>query len=348
MKLLFKLLSLSLIVSTIENACAQTIIKPVVITDSVKHDTDDPAIWINPQNPSKSLIIGTDKNQDGALFVFDLQGKIQSEKVVRGLKRPNNVDIEYGLKIGGKKVDIAVTTERMNHQLRIYSLPDMKPIDNGGIQMFEGETGTEFRDLMGIALYKNPKGKIYAMVGRKNGPTTGGYIWQYELSDNGKGQVKATFIRKFGTYSGKKEIESIAVDDALGYVYYSDEGIGVRKYYAEPSKGDQELALFATTGFSEDHEGISIYQTSARKGYILVSDQGANQFHIFPREGSAQNPHEHPELKVVKVEAKQSDGSDVTAVPLNKTFKKGLFVVMSDDKTFHFYRWEDIAGKDLK
>jgi 3-phytase len=225
MKLLFKLLSLSLIVSTVENACAQTIIKPVVITDSVKHDTDDPAIWINPKNPSKSLIIGTDKNQDGALFVFDLQGKIQSEKVVRGLKRPNNVDIEYGLKIGGKKVDIAVTTERMNHQLRIYSLPDMKPIDNGGIPMFEGETGTEFRDLMGIALYKNPKGKIYAMVGRKNGSTTGGYIWQYELSDNGKGQVKATFIRKFGTYSGKKEIESIAVDDALGYVYYSDEGM---------------------------------------------------------------------------------------------------------------------------
>ncbi|MDI9867090.1 phytase [Flectobacillus sp. DC10W] len=348
MKLLFKLLSLSLIVSTVENTCAQTIIKPVVITDSVKHDTDDPAIWINPKNPSKSLIIGTDKNQDGALFVFDLQGKIQSEKVVRGLKRPNNVDIEYGLKIGGKKVDIAVTTERMNYQLRIYSLPDMKPIDNGGIPMFEGETGTEFRDLMGIALYKNSKGKIYAMVGRKNGPTTGGYIWQYELSDNGKGQVKATFIRKFGIYSGKKEIESIAVDDALGYVYYSDEGVGVRKYYAEPSKGDQQLALFATKGFSEDHEGISIYQTSARKGYILVSDQGSNQFHIFPREGSVQNPHEHPELKVVKVEAKQSDGSDITATPLNKTFKKGLFVVMSDDKTFHFYRWEDIAGKDLK
>ena len=93
MKLLFKLLSLSLIVSTVENAYAQTIIKPIVITDSVKHDTDDPAIWINPQNPSKSLIIGTDKNQDGALFVFDLQGKIQSDKVVRGLKRPNNVDI---------------------------------------------------------------------------------------------------------------------------------------------------------------------------------------------------------------------------------------------------------------
>jgi 3-phytase len=172
--------------------------------------------------------------------------KSSQKKVVRGLKRPNNVDIEYGLNLGGKKVDIAVTTERMNHQLRIYSLPDMKPIDNGGIPMFEGETGTEFRDLMGIALYKNPKGKIYAMVGRKNGHTTGGYIWQYELSDNGKGQVKATFIRKFGTYSGKKEIESIAVDDALGYVYYSDEGIGVRKYYAEPSKGDQELALFAT------------------------------------------------------------------------------------------------------
>ncbi len=48
--------------------------------------------------------------------------------------------------------------------------------------------------------------------------------------------VKGTLVRKFGLFSGKKEIESIAVDDALGYVYYSDEGYGVRKYYADPSK----------------------------------------------------------------------------------------------------------------
>jgi len=56
---------------------------------------------VNPSDPSKSLILGTDKDLDGALYVFDLEGKIQEDKTVRGLKRPNNVDIEYGLKLKG-------------------------------------------------------------------------------------------------------------------------------------------------------------------------------------------------------------------------------------------------------
>jgi 3-phytase len=79
-----------------------------------------------------------------------------------------------------------------------------------------------------------------------------------------------------------------------------------------------------------------------------VSDQGANQFFIFPREGAAGNPHDQQVKKVVLVSAQQSDGSEVTSIPLNPTFSHGIFVVMSADKTFHYYRWEDIAGKELE
>lgn len=322
-------------------------IQPVFITDTVAHDSDDPALWINPADPSKSLIIGTDKDQDGGLYVFNLDGKIQKDKTVHGLQRPDNVDIEYGLMLNGKPIDIAVTTERFTHKLRAYSLPDMKPVDGGGIEMFAGETGASFRDLMGIGLYKNKTGKIYAVVGRKSGPTDGTYLWQYVLEDNGAGNVKASLVRKFGKYSGFKEIESIAIDDELGYVYYSDEGKGVRKYYADPEKGNEELAFFGTTGFAEDHEGISIYKLTDSTGYILVSDQGANSFRIFPREGDGNNPHQHPLLKSVKVKAVQSDGSELVSVRLNSHFKQGLFIAMSDDKTFHLYRWEDLAGKEL-
>jgi 3-phytase len=201
---------------------------------------------------------------------------------------------------------------------------------------------------MGISMYKDPKtNDIFAIVGRKSGPD-GSYLWQYKLEDDGKHAVKATLVRKFGKYSGKKEIESIAIDDKLGYVYYSDEGAGVHKYYADPQKGNDELALFATTGFTEDHEGISIYELDDSTGYILVSDQGANQFFIFSREGTAGNPHDQPLKKVVLVSAMESDGSDVTSMPLNAAFSHGLFVVMSADRTFHYYRWEDIAGDDLK
>lgn len=323
-------------------------IQPIVVTEKVIHDTDDPAIWVNSADPTLSLVIGTDKNEDGALYVYDLKGKIIKEKTIKGLKRPNNVDVGYGMQLGGKSVDIAVATERMTHKLRIFSLPDMQPLDKGGISVFEGEKGKEYRDLMGIAMYTDPSGKMYAIVGRKNGPTHGAYLWQYLLEDDGSGAIKATLVRKFGNYSGFKEIESIAVDNELGYVYYSDEQVGVRKYYADPTKGNEELALFATEGFKEDNEGISIYNTSDSTGYILVSDQSANEFKVYRREGSATNPHEHTEIRSIPTATNNSDGSDMVSIPLNDDFKHGLFVAMSDDKTFHFYRWEDLAGDKLE
>lgn len=326
-----------------QNATADTTaIQPVIITDTVDNDTDDPAIWLHPTDSSKSLIIGTDKDENGGLYVFDLQGKSIKEKTIKGLKRPNNVDIEYGLLLNGKPTDIAVVTERITHQLRIYALPSMQPLDNGGIAVFEGETQTDFRDIMGIALYKNAAGNIYAIVGRKTGPTEGSYLWQYELSDNGKGAIKATLVRKFGKFSGKKEIESIAVDDQMGYVYYSDETVGIRKYYADPKKGNQELALFGNNLFKRDNEGISIYHTTDSTGYILVSNQQANSFMVFTREGSNGNLHNHALVAEIPFATLESDGSDVTHVPLNNQFPKGVFVAMSLGKVFHYYDWRTI------
>src|SRR5262249_27998016 len=127
-------------------------IKPVVVTEPTRFDTDDPAIWIHPTDRSKSLIVGTDKNSDGALYVYDLDGKIV--KTVPGLKRPNNVDIVYGLMLGGKPTDIAVTTEREMLRLRAFRLPDMAGIDRGDLIVFDGDKN---RAPMGIALYRRPR-----------------------------------------------------------------------------------------------------------------------------------------------------------------------------------------------
>ena len=322
-------------------------LEPKVITEKTQYDTDDPCIWINKEDPTKSLIIGTDKDEDGGLYVYDLEGKIIQDKVVRNLHRPNNVDLEYGFNFKGKQIDIAVTTERLSHKLRIFSVPDMKPV--GSIDAFEGEdSNSEYRDLMGIALYKDPvKEDIYAIVGRKIGPTDSTYLWQYKLMVK-QDSVSGELVRKFGAFSGMKEIEAIAVDDKLGYVYYSDEGLGVRKYFAHPDSSNRELALFATEGFMDDHEGISIYELDDKNGYILVSDQQSNEFHIYPREGTLEDPNDHTLLKVIPVSTMESDGSDVTSVTLNDQFEGGLFVAMSEGKVFHYYSWKDIAGDELK
>ena len=321
-----------------------SVIKPKIVTEPTRHDTDDPAIWINEDDPEASLILGTDKNEDGAIYVYDLNGKIQTDKVVRGLKRPNNIDIEEFAFGDGSEIFIAVTTERLTNKLRIFSVPDMLSIDNGGIEVFTGEID---RAPMGISLYKRESDDvIFAIVGRKSGPSDG-YLWQYRLDGNPDGTIGATMVRSFGTYSGEKEIEAIAVDDEYGYVYYSDEGVGVRKYHADPDQTNEELALFATTGIADDHEGISIYKTDMGTGYIILSDQQANKFHFFSREGTKLNPHDHQLIKVINAACNFSDGSEVTNASLGSLFPKGLFVAMSDDKTFHFYDWEDLAGDDL-
>lgn len=323
----------------------KSIVTPVIITEKSKNDTDDPAIWINKKDPSKSLIFGTDKDSIGALMVYSLDGKIDRERSIYNVARPNNVDVEYGFKLDGKEIDIVVFTERYTNSIRIFRVPEMQPVDNGGIPVFEGE---EMRSPMGIGMFKNPvDDKIYAIVGRKEGPVDGTYLWQYLLKDSGAGYIEAEKIRSFGSYSGIKEVEAIVVDDALRYVYYADEQKGVRKYYADPERGNEELALFATEGFMRDHEGISIYCQEDGTGYIIVSDQEANKFHIFSREGTSENSHDHQLLKVIDASTLSSDGNEVTSVYLNETFPNGLFVAMSDDKTFQLYDWRDIAGDDL-
>ncbi len=319
-------------------------VQPRIVTEAVKHDTDDPAIWINWADPAQSLVVGTDKDVDGALVVFGLDGRIRHDLSVRGLVRPNNVDIAYDVMIGGVKTDIAVVSERHAHRLRAYRLPDMAPVDGGGIPVFAGERA---RDVMGIALYtRAADGAVFAIVSRSDeGAPREGYLHQYRLVDDGTGVLRGVFTRAFGRWSGRKEIEAVAVDDELGYVYYSDERQAVRKYHADPLAKDaeDELAEFGITGFAGDREGISIYPTGPGTGYVLVSNQKADTFRIFPREGTAENPHAHPLIASVRTAALDSDGSEVTNVAL-PGFPGGLFVVMSTDRTFHFYAWDDIAA----
>ena len=315
-------------------------VKPLRATAPVPGDSDDPAFWFHPTDVTKSLILGTDKG--GALYTFDLSGKILADRTVTGLSRPNNVDIEQGVVIDGRMLDIAAVTERDGGRVRVFELPAVKAIDGGGIEVFAGETGDR-KAPMGVGLYRRADGALFAIVSRKAGPADG-YLWQYRVEGDGKGGVRFTRVRTFGAFSGTGEIEAIFVDDALGYVYYSDEWKGIREYAADPDSPDanRELALFGA-GFKEDREGLSLYALDGKSGYLLASDQQANKFRAYPREGTAKGPHDHPELAVIAVSTIESDGSETTSRAMGPDFPHGLFVAMSEDKTFQLYRWEDLA-----
>lgn len=318
-------------------------IPPVVVTKAVDGDSDDPAIWVDSNDPARSIVIGTDKG--GALFAFDLDGKRLDDQTVRGLERPNNVDVEYGLTWGETRIDIAACTERDAGRMRVFRAPSLEPIDGGGIALFVGEQNTR---AMGIALYRRPSdGAVFAIVARKDGPD-GALLWQYRIEATAENKVRATHVRSFGHWRGPQpddagdatnEVEAVFVDDALGFVYYAEESHGIHKYAADPDAKDAaiELAFFGTAGFAGDREGISLLETSAAAGYLLVSDQQARRFRVFRREGSAADPHAHAELATISVETTESDGSDCVTRALGPRFPRGLFVAMSDDRTFQFY-----------
>lgn len=314
-------------------------LKPVVVTQPVRHDSDDPAIWINAADPSGSLVLGTDKDKNGALFAWDLQGRLV--RTADGLARPNNVDVAQGVRHAGGTEDLAVLTERNRQRLRVFRLPLLEPADKGDLVVFDGD---ESRSPMGVALYQRPRdGALFVIVGGKSGPSDN-YLWQYQLLRGEDGHYSMRKVREFGRYSGRKEIEAIVVDSEAGYVYYSDEQHGIHKYLADPEAPEacRELALFGTGGFASDIEGLSLYKFPDGTGYLIVSNQQADTFRIFPREGTKSSSHHHPLLASVRLSTRESDGSEVTSASL-PGFEGGLFVAMSCDRTFQYYRWKDLA-----
>jgi 3-phytase len=325
-------------------------------TASLSNDPDDPAVWVHPTDPSRSLILGTMKvaAPAGAVVAFGMDGQIR--QVISGIDRPNNIDVEYGLQLGGKRFDIAVVTERLARQLRIFRIEptDGRLVDIGAVPVLQGQPG-EAGAPMGIALYRRPRdGATFAIVAPKEGPRQG-YLWQYRLADAGAGRVGATLVRRLGNFSAtsirdENEIEAVAVDDALGYLYYSDEADGIHKWHADPDHADaaRELAHFARTGFRGDREGIAIYALPDGTGYIVVTDQidEDSEYHLYPREGAAGNPHDHSrEIAVLRGGADATDGIEISSRPLGPGLPSGVLVAMnSGPRNFLVFRWQDIAA----
>jgi 3-phytase len=324
-------------------------------TAPLSNDPDDPAIWVHPEDPSRSLMLGTMKvaAPAGAVVVFGMDGQIR--QLISGIDRPNNIDVEYGVQLGGRRADIAVATERLARQLRVFRIDpaEGRLIDLGGIPVLEGQTG-EAGAPMGIGLYRRARdGAIFAIVAPKEGPREG-YLWQYRLADAGGGRMGATFVRRFGSFSAttvreENEIEAVAVDDALGYVYYADEADGIHKWHADPDHRDtaRELAHFGRAGFRGDREGIAIYALSDGTGYIVATDQvdEDSEYHVYPREGAPGNPHDHSrEVAVLRGGADATDGIEISSSALGPGLPHGALIAMnSAPRNFLVFRWQDVA-----
>lgn len=90
-------------------------------------NADDPAIWSHPSDRAGDLVVATLK--EGGLVVYDAAGRETQRIAAPTPPRPgdepgrfNNVDLIYGFQLGGRKVDLAVVSDRGRDTVRTYAI----------------------------------------------------------------------------------------------------------------------------------------------------------------------------------------------------------------------------------
>ena len=290
---------------------------------------DDPAIWVHPTNPSLSVVIGTNKNSNGGLHVFSLNG-VNLQFVAGG--KHNNVDVRYGFPLNGQEVDLVAACDRNNNQIDVYRIdPDTQRLTQVGTI----QTGVQ---VYGFTMYHSPAtGKFYAFVSSET------RIEQWELVANGSA-VGGVLVRAWPVAS---LVEGMVADDELGYLYLGEEDRGLYKYGAEPGDSTSNRVTVdlvgSSTGLVADVEGLAIYYRPDGIGYLLASSQGNNRFNVYRREGNNAYLGTFQIANGLFGSAIDTDGIDVINMSLGPLYPQGLFVAQNNDLDFKFVRWDDIA-----
>lgn len=311
----------------------------VMETEPVPHAgdaADDSAIWVNPSDPSRSAIIGTDKK--GGLAVYALNGA-QIQYLPEG--EFNNVDLRDGFPLGGLPVSLVTAGNRTQNSIAVYS---MDPATRQ-LQPVAARTILPGIRVYGSCMYHDPAaGKVYVYVS-----SGAGRVEQWELFDNGRGRVDGRRVRSFEV--GAKT-EGCVADDGLGAFYISAEAVGIWRYGAGPD-ADTERTLVDRAvpqgNLVPDIEGLAIASTGDGTGYLIASSQGSDTFAMYRREGDNEFVKSFTIVDGDGIDGvSHTDGIEVTTQPLGPAFPHGLFVAQdgqndTGNQNFKLIPWPVIA-----
>jgi myo-inositol-hexaphosphate 3-phosphohydrolase len=302
-------------------------------------DADDPAVWIHPTTPSRSIIVGALK--DGGLDVYDLRGRVLQSITPDpiGSERYNNVDITYKFPLGDKNVDLVVATDRANDLLRFWkvdpqtrTLIDVTAPDNPRVFTEGDDAALEDQSTAyGIALYRT-QGTFYAFVTRRSTNVLG----QFRLFDKGNGQVAWEQLRlaEFPLVDDdleESQFEGLVVDQQQGILYAGQEGRGIWKLDAATlgSSTRELIDEVAPTGtnLKADVEGLTIYYGKNGRGYLIASSQGDSTFAVYTREGENRYLGSFRITGGARIDSvEESDGAEVISTSLGGEYRFGLFI----------------------
>ena len=292
---------------------------------------DDPAIWIHPDAPERSLIVATDKRS--GIFVYDLAGRERQYVPAGNL---NNVDLRTGA-WGQQELTIAVASGRQPAELVVFELDH----SSGQLRVVRRNEPV-VDEPYGICLYLDDGDQPWVVLNGKDG-----LFVQFELRPDYS-------VRETRRWRTQTQPEGCVVDDAAGVLYVGEENHGVWTLPADPRQ-PAELVSFAKVAdgiLSADVEGMALYRVPGEaRTELVVSSQGDSSFAVYDVASGAHRVSfrvgGHDTIDAVS----DTDGIASTSTPL-PGFPNGMLVVQDGDnpggnQNFKFVSWTEI-GRILK
>ncbi|MDH1671261.1 phytase [Stutzerimonas stutzeri] len=295
---------------------------------------DDPAIWVNPRDPAQSRVLGTDKK--GGLVVYDLEGR-QLQSLTVG--RLNNVDVRSGFRLGSKRVDLAVASNRDHNSLHLFAIDRAS-----GVLRDIGQIATPLSDIYGLCMFQNRQGVTYAIANDKDGTFV-----QYRL-DGQSGQPQGELVRRFKLDS---QPEGCVADDRGERLFVGEEDVAVWVVDARAEVPAAPQKVIGVGGpVYDDIEGLALYHGEGGD-YLVISSQGNDSYVVL----DAQAPYAVRGAFRIGLNAErgidgasETDGLEVTSANLGGIWSRGMLVVQDGRKrmpegtqNYKYLPWSAIA-----
>lgn len=296
---------------------------------------DDPAVWVNPIDASKSLILGT--NKQSGIYVYGLDG---SHKQFLPVGRVNNVDVRSVPTKNGVR-HIAAASNRTANTITIMEIDA-----SSATVKAVGEFPIAEPEVYGYCLGIGQDGSLLSFVNTKTAKVI---VHRIHL-DNLRAEKLATW--DFGS-----QMEGCANDDDANILFLGEEehglwrvthenGIEIKREIMDTIANDQGLVT--------DVEGVDIWRGPNDAGYVVVSAQAADRFVVYNREA----PYEKVGIFNITPNADGSvdgvshtDGLTVSSANFGGDLTSGILVVQDDANThpksfqnFKLVNWKDIEA----
>ncbi|MEG8047027.1 phytase [Sphingomonas aerolata] len=293
--------------------------------DTAADAADDPAIWRNPADPAKSLVIGTDKK--AGIHVYSLAGKRLS---FTPADRLNNVD----LRTVGTHV-IAAASDRANVDVAHVSL---FTLDTAAARLVPlGRFPVGPGEAYGMCLWTRARDHaLFGFVVLKDGR-----IDQVAIDVSGT-VPKVTTVRSMKLAS---QAEGCVVDDRTGLLYVAEEDVGLWRFDADPAAPGTATPIAQVDGRTlvADAEGLALAPSGRRGGYLVVSSQGDNAYTLYRLPGVTYAGRFRIGGGAIDGTS-DTDGIDLMLGDFGPAYPGGLFVAQDGDnapdtQNFKFVSW---------